>query len=195
VTSARWCRTVCDIYSPRERIEAVISVQRPRQHILNSADVRRGVGGGNRPPHVWRDAAGSHNGAILGSGIARSGASLIQGTYGSPHGNLECVAVRVDGTLQHFWRNETTFIWNAGAVFGTGISSPQVMVQAQFGMQDERGPSGNFELCVAVGGRVQHWWRANSGAAQWRHSADFGHDVRAVSGLCQSSWDRNLGNA
>jgi hypothetical protein len=149
---------------------------------------------GNRLQHVWRDGAGWHNGAVFGSNIVRSGATLVQGSYGAPHGNLECVAVRTDGTMQHFWRNESTFAWNVGAIFGSGVSSPPVMIQGQYGMQNELGPNGNFELCVAVGGRVQHWWRWNSagGDGGWRHSADFGHDVAAVAGLCEGSWGMNL---
>jgi hypothetical protein len=68
------------------------------------------------------------------------------------------------------------------------------MIQGQYGMGDERGPSGNFELCVAVNGHVEHWWRWNSagGDMQWRHSANFGHDVAAVAGLCEGSWGMNL---
>lgn len=81
---------------------------------------------GNRLQHVWRDGAGWHNGAVFGSNIVRSGATLVQGSYGAPHGNLECVAVRTDGTMQHFWRNESTFAWTAGAIFGAGVSSPPV---------------------------------------------------------------------
>ena len=38
------------------------------------------------------------------------------------------------------------------------------MIQGQFGMADELG-IGNFELVVAVGGHVQHWWRDNSALA------------------------------
>jgi hypothetical protein len=149
---------------------------------------------GGRLQHIWRDGGGWHNGPVFGSAIARSGATLVQGTYGTPHGNLECVAVRTDGMMQHFWRNEATFTWNTGALFGSGVSSPPVMIQGQYGFQNELGPNGNFELCVAVGGRVQHWWRWNSagGDGAWRHSADFGHDVAAVAGLCESSWGMNL---
>jgi hypothetical protein len=158
---------------------------------LGNFEVVVSVGG--RLQHVWRDGGGWHNGATFGTNIARSGPSLIQSTYGGPHGNLECVAVRTDGTMQHFWRNETTFVWNSHVVFGTGVSSPPVMIQGQYGMGNELGPDGNFELCVAVGGRVQHWWRANAGGDMlWRHSADFGHDVRAVAGLCEGSWGMNL---
>ena len=149
---------------------------------------------GSQLQHVWRDGGGWHNGALFGNNIARSGATLVQSSYGTPHGNLECVAVRVDGTMQHFWRNETTFSWNAGAIFGSGVTSPPVMIQGQYGMQNELGPHGNFELCVAVGGRVQHWWRWNSagGDKGWRQSAVFGHDVQAVAGLCEGSWGMNL---
>jgi len=150
--------------------------------------------GGGRLQHVWRDGAGWHDGALFGSAIARSGPSLVQSSYGSPHGNLECVAVREDGTMQHFWRHEPTLTWHAGPVFGARVSSPPVMIQGQYGMRDDGGPHGNFELCVAVGGRVQHWWRANGvgGDGFWRHSAEFGAGVAAVAGLCQGSWGMNL---
>ena len=150
------------------------------------------VSNGGQLLHLWRDGGGWHEGPRFGSGIARSGPSLVQGSFGSPHGNLECVAVRTDGTMQHFWRDETTFTWNADGVFGAHCDSAPVMIQGQYGMVDEAGPVGNFELCVAVNGRVQHWWRWNQGDLQWRHSADFGHDVLAVAGLCESSWGMNL---
>jgi hypothetical protein len=152
------------------------------------------VSNGGQLQHVWRDGGGWHDGPRFGSGIARSGATLVQGTYGAPHGNLECVASRTDGTMQHFWRNEATLTWNAGGLFGAGVSSPAVMIQGQYGMINELGPHGNFELCVAVGGVIQHWWRWNStgGDTQWRHSGNFGHDVKAVAGLCESSWGMNL---
>jgi hypothetical protein len=142
--------------------------------------------------HVWRDGAGWHNSTKFGSAIAYSGAALVQGDYGSPHGNLEVVATRTNGTLQHFWRNESNFLWNAGAIFGSGIASPPCMIQGQYGMANEAGPHGNFELCVAAGGQVQHWWRNNAGDMQWHHSATFGHDVAAVAGLCEGQWGMNL---
>lgn len=149
---------------------------------------------GSQLQHVWRDGGGWHNGALFGSNISRSGSTLVQSSYGSPHGNLECVAVRTDGHMQHFWRNGASFVWSAGAIFGSGVSSTPVMIQGQYGMQNELGPNGNFELCVAVGGHVQHWWRWNSagGDMGWRQSAVFGHDVLAVAGLCEGSWGMNL---
>lgn len=146
---------------------------------------------GDQLQHVYR-AGGWKLGPRFGSQIAHSGATLVQGSYGSPHGNLEVVAVRTNGTMQHFWRHEPTFAWKAGAVFGSGIASPPVMIQGQYGMTTEAGPHGNFELCVARGGAIQHWWRANSGDGQWRHSATFGSGIRAVVGLCQSQWSMNL---
>jgi hypothetical protein len=143
----------------------------------------------NGPPWTWSESA------RFGSGIALSGASLVQSDYlGHPqHGNLEVVAVLNSGVMQHFWRNAANMAWSAGAVFGSGIGSPPVMIQGQYGMRDENGPHGNFELCVAVGGRVQHWWRDNAtGSMAWRNSATFGHNVQAVAGMCQGSWSMNL---
>jgi Papain family cysteine protease len=148
---------------------------------------------GGQLQHVWRDSSfGWHNGPRFGSNLALSGPTLVQSTFGTPHGNLECVAVRNDGTMQHFWRDEATMTWNPGAVFGIGVNTPPVMIQGQFGMRDETGPHGNFEVCVAVGGQVQHWWRYNAGDMAWRKSAQFGHDVQAAVGLCEGSWGRNL---
>ncbi len=143
----------------------------------------------NGPPWTWSESA------RFGANIAYSGASLVQSDYmGKPdHGNLEVVAVRTNGTMQHYWRNAADLQWRAGAVFGAGVGSPPVMIQGQYGMRDENGPHGNFELCVAVGGKIQHWWRSNAnGSMDWRMSAVFGHDVQAVAGLCQGSWGMNL---
>ena len=148
---------------------------------------------GGRLQHLWRDGGGWHTGPTFGANIACSGRTLVQGDYGSPHGNLECVAVLTGGQLQHFWRTESDFTWHAGTSFGSGVTSAPVMIQGQYGMRDESGPHGNFELCVARGGQVQHWWRDNAGGSMlWRHSATFGHDVDEVLGLVEGSWGMNL---
>lgn len=149
---------------------------------------------GTRLQHLWRDGAGWHDGPLFGSRILSSGATLVQGSYGTPHGNLELVALRTDGTMQHFWRSSSSFAWSAGPVFGSSVTSPPVMIQGQYGMRDELGPHGNFELCAVVGGRAQHWWRWNAagGDGGWRYGGDFGHDVLAVAGICQGSWGMNL---
>jgi len=148
---------------------------------------------GGQLQHVWRDGSFVwQDGSRFGSDLVLSGPALVQGTLGDPHGNLECVGVRNDGSMQHFWRDEPTGTWYAGDVFGVGVGSPPVMIQGQSGMGDETGPPGNFELCVAVGGQVEHWWRFNAGDMAWRKSAQFGHDVQAVAGLCEGSWSMNL---
>lgn len=142
----------------------------------------------NAPPWTW------HEGPAFGSGIALSGATLVQGDYlQNGHGNLELVAVRGDGTMQHFWRTESDLVWHAGVTFGSGIGSAPVMIQGQYGMANEGGPNGNFELVVSVQGSLQHWWRDNaSGSMAWRMSATFGSNIAAAVGLCQGSWGMNL---
>lgn len=141
--------------------------------------------------HWWRDGGGWHDGGRFGGGIALSGASLVQSTYGV-NGNLELVAVTNAGQLQHFWRDDDHgFSWHAGPLFGSGIYSPPCMIQGQYGMGSEFA-MGNFELCVAAGGQVQHWWRNNSAGGGWSHSATFGHDVQAVAGLLEGSYGFNL---
>src|SRR5207344_2443104 len=105
---------------------------------------------------AWND------GGRFGSGIALSGATLVQSRYGV-NGNLELVAVNTAGQMQHFWRDDDHgFVWHAGVVFGSGVGSTPVMIEGQFGASNED-RVGNFELCVQVGGHVQHWWRDNQG--------------------------------
>ena len=65
------------------------------------------------------------------------------------------------------------------------------MIEGEFNAANEKAV-GNFELCVAAGGQVQHWWRANSGDGLWRKSATFGHDIRAVAALVEGSFGFNL---
>jgi hypothetical protein len=139
----------------------------------------------NGPPWTWYD------GGRFGSNVALSGPALIQSRYGH-NGNLELVCVLDTGQMQHWWRDDDNgFVWNAGDVFGSGVGSPPCMIEGQFGATDEY-RIGNFELCVAVGGQVQHWWRDNWSNTGWHHSATFGHDVQAVAGLVEGSFGFNL---
>ena len=152
---------------------------------------------GEQLQHLWRMAGPPwtwFEGPRFGSNIAMSGPSLVQSDYyGNTHGNLECVAVLSTGQMQHFWRNEPNLTWYPGPVFGSGVSSPPAMIQGQYGMHDESGPHGNFELCVTVDGQIQHWWRDNAGGSgTWHQSATFGHDVFAVTGMAEGSWGMNL---
>ena len=153
------------------------------------------VATGGRLHHVWRSGGRWRNGVVFGDRIGERGCSLIQSSFGVErgHGNLEVVAAREDGRMQLFWRSSSDFRWRDGAIFGDRVAGAPILIQGQYGMTDEQGPHGNFELCVASGGRVQHWWRHNGrGPGSWRHSATFGSGVVEVLGLCQSSWNRNL---
>jgi len=140
--------------------------------------------------HWWRDGGGWHDAGRFGANIAYSGASLIQAHYGK-QGNFELVAVTSSGQMQHFWRDNDKGTWNTGVTFGTGVASPPCMIEGQYGAANENAV-GNFELCVAVGGKIQHWWRNNNGDGAWRNSATFGHDVRAVTSLVEGSFGFNL---
>ena len=141
--------------------------------------------------HWWRDGAGWHDGGRFGSGVAESGASLIQSHYGAM-GNFELVCTLGSGQLQHFWRdNDHGSVWHAGPTFGGRASGPACLIEGSFGEADEHA-TGNFELCVAGGGVVQHWWRANGGDMLWRSGGTFGHDVAAVVALVQGSFGFNL---
>lgn len=134
------------------------------------------------PPWTWKESA------RFGAGIAHSGATLVQ----RRDNGLDVVAVRSDGQMQRFWRDDAHgFVWNAAETFGANVSSPPVMIEGAFGETDET-VQGNYELVVAVGGAVQHWWRANTGNQAWSHSATFGADVRQVIGLLEGSYGFNL---
>jgi hypothetical protein len=114
----------------------------------------------NGPPWTWTD------GGRFGSNIILSGPSLIQSHYGQK-GNFELIAVLDNGKMQHWSRdNDHGLVWNAQATFGNGwVASPPCMIEGQYGALDEN-HVGNFELCVAVGGQIQHWWRDNQGDLQ-----------------------------
>jgi hypothetical protein len=141
-------------------------------------------------PGTWREVA------RFGTNVLASGPSLVQsrmvskGATGQPYGDLHLVCVANYGRLEH-WSLIAGGVWTRLVSFGTRIVSPPCMIETQWGMTDETGV-GNFELCVAVGGAVQHWWRDNSGNKAWSQSATFGHDVQAVVGLLQASFGFNL---
>ncbi|HEV7410058.1 MAG TPA: C1 family peptidase [Bradyrhizobium sp.] len=140
--------------------------------------------------HWWRDGSW-HDGGRFGGNVGFSGPSLLQSHYGTK-GNFELVCVLKTGQMQHFWRdNDHGDVWHAGAIFGSGIGSSPCMIEGSYGAANENAV-GNFELCVAAGGKVQHWWRANSGDGLWRKSATFGHDIRAVATLVEGSFGFNL---
>ena len=141
--------------------------------------------------HWCRDGGGWHDGVRFASGVAFSGPSLLQSHYGAK-GNFELVCVLNSGKMQHWWRdNDHGMVWKSSSSFGSGIQSPPCMIEGQYGAASEKNV-GNFELCVAAGGKVQHWWKANYSDGKWKNSATFGHDVSSVVALVEGSFSFNL---
>ncbi len=64
------------------------------------------------------------------------------------------------------------------------------MIEGSYGAADEKSV-GNFELCVAVGEVIQHWWRSQIDGL-WRQSASFGHNAKSVISLVEGSYGFNL---
>jgi len=130
---------------------------------------------GGQLVHWWRDSVAPfawHAGIVITDGVKMSGPSLVQANIGvRGHFYLVCVTDR--GTMQLWWRdNDNGLTWKPGEVFGRRVgATPVCMIQGQFGATDENTP-GNFELCVAVGGRVEHWFRDNSALGREAPRAD-----------------------
>jgi len=92
---------------------------------------------------------------------------MINTTYGR---NLECVYLTGNQRLHHWWRNQTTGVWNDGGVFGpadaNGIPG---LIQSNYNAP------GNFELVVRTNdGKLNHWWRDGGG---WHDGGRFGSSV------------------
>ena len=66
------------------------------------------------------------------------------------------------------------------------------MIEGTYGTHDETG-IGDFELCVAVNGQIEHWWRYNTtpGGA-WSQPAAFGSEINRVVSLIQSTYGTDL---
>jgi hypothetical protein len=114
------------------------------------------------------------------------------GTSGVPENNrgeLHYVGAGVDGALQHWALRGGT--WQRLAIFGGGVTSGPCLIEGTYGAGNDVG-IGNFELCVAVGGAVEHWWRHNATTGLWTRSATFGSDARRVIALLESSFGTNL---
>jgi hypothetical protein len=142
-------------------------------------------------------------GGVFGSNILTSGATLVErwAPNGAPTANFACtldlVCVTKDKVMQRWERDGPPgSTWAAGETFGANVTTPPVMIRSQYGMTDETTP-GNYELCVAVNGQIEHWWLPGSQNGQWTKSATFGTDVSSQSiqqvvGLLQSSYGFNL---
>ncbi|MBT9330403.1 C1 family peptidase [Paracidobacterium acidisoli] len=143
--------------------------------------------------HYWRNNSGGNvwnAGPLFGSGIEASGASLIQRF----DNGLDVIAVDGSGVMQRYWRNDPAgAAWQACETFGSGVSTAPVMIQGMYNATDETVP-GNYELCVAVNGAIQHWYTAapKTATTTWAMSASFGSGIKQVLGLIQSSFGFNL---
>lgn len=152
---------------------------------------------GGQLEHWWRNNSASSypwaQSATFGSNIKLSGSALMQRF----DGGLDVICVNNDGTMQRYWRDDAHHKgWAAAEKFGSGVDSAPVMLRSQYGESNETIP-GNYELCVAVNGSIEHWWTAGEATANWQKSATFGTNqagktVKEVLGLIQSSFSFDL---
>ena len=128
--------------------------------------------------------------AQFGSNIAFSAATLVQRFDRS----LDVICVTTNGNMQRYWRDDpNNKPWHACETFGSQVKSPPVMIEGQYGATDET-VAGNYELCVAVNGAIQHWWKGSpeNPSSAWAMSTSFGSNVQQVLGLIQSSFGFDL---
>ncbi|MEO8820794.1 MAG: C1 family peptidase [Ginsengibacter sp.] len=139
--------------------------------------------------HWWRNEANQAwaQSAVFGSGVAFGSATLIQRL----DRGLDYVCVNTDGTMQRYCRQVSTGAWVAEEKFGANVHSAPVMIRSEFGATDEA-TSGNYELCVAVNGQIQHWWSGVNNNPHWSQSATFGANVKDVLGLIEGSFGFDL---
>jgi len=146
--------------------------------------------------HWWRSSnpvGPWTEGAVFGHEVALSGHTLIQ----RRDRGLDVVCVKHDGSMQRYWRDDAHgMVWHAGEKFGRHVKTPPVMIEGEFGAADET-LQGNYELCVAVHGLIEHWWRDNQGTQNWQMSTKFGTNVAGahvvqVLGLLESSYGFDL---
>jgi hypothetical protein len=142
-----------------------------------------------QPPGTWYDRG------VVATDVADGGPGLVQSKLGragvleNGTGELHYVCTRTDGQMHHYRRDAER--WTHQVAFGSGVDSAPCLIEGTYGAHDEIGV-GNFELCVAVGGSIEHWWRYNAGLGAWERSAVFGSGARRVIGLLQSTIGTNL---
>lgn len=147
--------------------------------------------------HPWTRLPGQwYRREVFGSGFGFSGPSLVQSRLGvtsipeNARGELHYVGATSAGELQH-WRRGPGASWQFLSTFGRGVTSGPALIEGTYGAGDDSGV-GNFELCVTVGQRVQHWWRHNRSLGPWTLGAEFGDGVARVVGLLQGTYATNL---
>jgi hypothetical protein len=137
------------------------------------------------PPGTW------YLRQVFGSGIAFGGPGLVQSRLGvtgvleAGQGELHYVGTTAGGQIAHFSCSPGG-LWSQVDTFGSGINSAPCLIQGQSGAVDEL-DNGNFELCVAANGHIEHWWRDNHTGGPWTLSATFGDSARKVVGLAETN--------
>jgi Papain family cysteine protease len=144
----------------------------------------------DRSPGEW------YRQQVFGASIAFGGPALVQSRIGVPgypengSGELHYVCTAVGGQMQHYSRGSAG--WSLLGTFGQNVTSAPCMIEGTYGAHDETGV-GNFELCVAVNGQIEHWWRPNAApGGAWSQSAVFGTAVGRVVSLIQSTYGTDL---
>ena len=125
--------------------------------------------------------------ATFGSSVLYGGATLVQRF----DRGLDYVYVNENGSMQRCYKGFGQTQWVAEEKFGSGVKSSPVMIRSQFGTVNEASP-GNYELCVAVGGQIQHWWTPGDAVANWQKDQIFGSNVLEVLGLIEGSFGFDL---
>ncbi|MBP2329350.1 hypothetical protein JOF56_009735 [Kibdelosporangium banguiense] len=134
-----------------------------------------------REPGEW------YQRATFGADFAFGGPSLVQSRLGG--GELHYVGTVTSGAMRHYRYGASG--WTLENTFGDNASSAPCLIEGTYGAGNETGV-GNFELCVAVSDRIEHWWRYNAVPGAWNLSAVFGAQVRRVVSLLQSTYGTNL---
>jgi C1A family cysteine protease len=132
----------------------------------------------NKSPWTWTE------GGRFASDVAYSGPTLVQHS----NGNLELVCVLNDGRMQHWYRDTVSGPWKILSTFGSAVKSSPCMIIGQTGAASEK-VIGNYELCVAVSGKIEHWYRdLAQNMDPWVKGTTFAHDVTQVVGMLQGSF-------
>lgn len=143
------------------------------------------------PPGTW------YFRSQIDQGLAFAGAALVQSRLGvmgvleAGQGELHYAATGVRGEICHYRLSPGSSSWQLINVFGSGLTSAPCMIEGQFGASSEL-DAGNFELCVAANGQVQHWFRDNHALGPWTQTAAFGQNVSRVVALVEGSFGFNL---
>ncbi len=115
--------------------------------------------------HWWRaDATVAKNWTgdqSFGSGIS-SPPCMIQGQYGMANefgnGNFELCVALPNGTVQHWWRDNSggPFTWTMSATFGSNVARVLALLEGSFGFDLE-------VIVLLTNGMLQHYWRDGNG--------------------------------